>query len=193
MPQRSSTPHPVRVFAGLASAAVSLCLLGCNPFLGNYSGERWPEVAAARVVMDPPSPETARWIGRSDFTTTGHYGDAAALEAARRVGADLVEWHDRDLGATLSWTSEPAAIGGWRGSAFGFGPDRAWADPVVDMPVPIVEQEDRYQARFYRSKSLGGEPRPGAGGLPASSPPSMVPPLAASSSSPPSRSVDEGR
>jgi len=193
MPPRPSTPHPVRIFAGLASVASLFCLLGCNPFLGSYSGERWPEVAAARVVMDPPSPETARWIGRSDFTTTGHYGDAAALEAARRIGADLVEWHDRDLGATLSWTSEPTAIGGWRGSAFGYGPDRAWADPVVDVPVPIVEQEDRYQARFYRSKSLGGEPLPSAGGPPVSSPPSMVPPIAASSSSSPPRPVVEGR
>lgn len=160
---------PLRQFASrlpgrstvLFAAACLPCLTACNPFLGNYSGERWPGVDSSRVVMETPSPGSARWIGRSDFTSTGHYGDAEALAAARTVGADLVEWRDRDLGSTLRWTTRPVAVEGWRGSAFGCGPYGPWGRTVAEVPVPVVEQAYRYQARFYRSNVLGGAPLDG--------------------------------
>lgn len=150
-----------------------LCSTGCNPFLTNYSGERWPPVKSAQVVMQPPSPEAARWIGRADFTTTGQFRDSEAIAAAEQVGADLVEWSDRDLGKTLQWTSQPVYVNNWQGNAFGWGPyGGGWGGTMASVPVPVIEEQYRYQARFYRSKSLGGEPVAGADGH---RPPASVP------------------
>lgn len=139
--------------------AASVSSTGCNPFLANYSGERWPPLTSAEVVMQPPSPDTARWIGRADFTSTGQFHDSDAIAAAEEVGANLVEWSDRDLGKTLQWTNEPVYVNTWQGNAFGWGPyGRGWGGTMTSVPVPVVEEQYRYQARFYRSKSLGGEP-----------------------------------
>ena len=149
----------MRTLARLPLLLVALFSTGCNPFLTNYSGERWPPVKSAMVVMQPPSPEAARWIGRADFTTTGQFRDSDAVAAAEQVGADLVEWSDRDLGKTLQWTNEPVYVNTWRGNCYGWGPyGGGWGGTMASVPVPVVEEQYRYQARFYRSKSLGGEP-----------------------------------
>lgn len=129
----------------MATAILPIAMVGCNPFLSNYSGEKWPPVAAASVVMQSPSPETVRWIGRADFTTTQVVGDADALAAARKVGADLVEWSDRDLGQTLEWTSVPVYT-------------NAWSGQMASVPLPVMREQYRYSARFFRSDSLGGAP-----------------------------------
>lgn len=144
----------------LAIAAVSFGLSGCNPFMSNYSGEKWPPVPAASVVMQAPSPQSARWIGHADFTTTQVVGDADAIAAAKQVGADLVEWSDRDLGQTLEWTSVPVYM-------------NAWSGQMVNAPVPVMREQYRYSARFFRSSSLGGAPT----SSPSSTPPHEVPPV----------------
>lgn len=144
----------------LALAALPLGLFGCNPFIANYSGERWPPVSSASVVMQPPSPQSARWIGHADFTTTQVVGDADAIAAAKQVGADLVEWSDRDLGQTLEWTSVPVYM-------------NAWSGQMVSAPVPVMREQYRYSARFFRSSGLGGAPT----SAPSSAPPHEVPPV----------------
>jgi hypothetical protein len=149
----------MRTIARLPLLLAVLFSTGCNPFLTNYSGERWTPVTSAEVVMQPPSPDAARWIGRADFTSTGQFHDSEAIAAAEQVGADLVEWSDRDLGKSLQWTNEPVYANTWRGNAFGWGPyGGGWGGTMASVPVPVVEEQYRYQARFYRSKSLGGEP-----------------------------------
>lgn len=165
----------MRTIARLPLLFAVLFSTGCNPFLTNYSGERWPPVKSAQVVMQPPSPEAARWIGRADFTSTGQFHDSEAIAAAEQVGADLVEWSDRDLGKTLQWTSQPVYVNTWRGNAYGWGPYGGWGGTMASVPVPVVEEQYRYQARFYRSKALGGEPVSNTDGH---APPPQVPPPA---------------
>ena len=142
-------------------------LVACNPFLSNYSGEKWPEVTSVDVVMKAPSPEKVRWIGRSDFTVTRQLHDSDAKAAAKQVGADFVEWSDRSAGNKLEWTSAPVA---WH----------AWSGNVAMVPLPVIKKEYRYQARFYRSISLGGQPIRKVSGDKA---PKSVPPVPASSKS----------
>ena len=129
----------------LGLPAVGLALVGCNPFINHYSGERYPPVKTAKVVMEPPSPDKVDWIGRADFTIDRKVGDAQAIAAAKRVGADIVEWSDADAGASLEWTSAPVSMNAWKGE-------------VGMIPLPVIKKQTRYQARFYRSESLGGEP-----------------------------------
>jgi hypothetical protein len=150
----------LRTLTSAALAVLPLAMLGCNPFLTNYSGEKWPPVSSAAVVMQAPSPQEARWIGRADFTTTQVVGDADAITAAKQVGADLVEWSDKDLGQTLEWTSVPVYMNAWNGQ-------------MVDAPVPVMREQYRYSARFFRSDSLGGTPRssPAGGETPREVPP----------------------
>lgn len=125
--------------------ATGLILGGCNPFINHYSGEHYLPVKTAKVVMEPPSPDTVKWIGRSDFTIERQVGDAQALAAAKKVGADIVEWSDSDAGNKLEWTSAPVSMNAWKGE-------------VGMIPLPVIKKQFRYQARFYRSDSLGGEP-----------------------------------
>jgi hypothetical protein len=66
-----------------------------------------------------------------------------AIAAAETVGADRVEWHDQNLGLRTQWTSSPVLWNRWDGQMF-------------NPAVPIERNERRYEARFYRSKSLGG-------------------------------------
>ena len=35
-------------------------LAACNPFVKNYSGEKWPAVKTATVVMTPPDPASGQ-------------------------------------------------------------------------------------------------------------------------------------
>jgi hypothetical protein len=120
-----------------------LMLAACNPFVTNYSGEKWPAVKTATVVMTPPDPASVEWIGRSDFTSTATLRDVQAIAAAKEVGADFVEWSDTGAGKKLQWTSEPISVNAWSGN-------------VGMIPLPVIRDEYRYQARFYRSKSLAG-------------------------------------
>ena len=115
----------------------------------------------ATVVMEPPSPEKVDWIGRADFTIDRKVGDAQAIAAAKQVGADIVEWSDADAGASLEWTSAPVSMNAWKGE-------------VGMIPLPVIKKQTRYQARFYRSESLGGEPIQNPKSQPM---PSKVPPV----------------
>ena len=138
-----------------------LALAACNPFLNHYSGESWPPVKSARVVMEPPNPNSVRWIGRSDFVSERKLGDPAATSAAKQVGANIVEWSDTDAGTKLDWTDVPFSINAWTGK-------------VGMIPLPVLHEQYRYQARFYRSDSLGGEPKEGSKHHPT---PKKVPPV----------------
>ena len=141
--------------------AALLMLGGCNPFINHYSGEHYPPVKSVQVVMKPPSPDDVKWIGRCDFTIERKVGDAQAIAAAKKVGADIVEWSDSDAGNKLEWTSAPVAWNAWKGE-------------VGMIPLPVIKKEIRYQARFYRSDSLGGAPIKNAKDQPM---PEKVPPV----------------
>lgn len=132
----------------LRSLLVALALLplaACtNPFLASYEGEKWPAVTAVELLDKPPSPETARWIGHSNFDSFDTLTDAQAIAAARQVGADLVEWKDESLGEKVRWSSSPVLTNQWDGNMF-------------NAPMANRQQEFRYEARFFRSKAIGGQ------------------------------------
>lgn len=120
-------------------------LAGCaNRFLQNYAGERWPQTREARVVDAAPAPNGVRWIGYSEFDAFDVLDDAAAIAAAKAVGADLVEWDDHSIGDRVKWSSSPVLTNQWDGRMF-------------NPPEPMRATEYRYEARFYRSDALGGE------------------------------------
>lgn len=125
-------------------AALPLLAACSNPFLEHYQGERWPATRAAEVVLGPPPSSDVRWIGHSTFDSFDPATSAQAIAAAEAVGADKVEWHDENLGLQKQWTSSPVLWNQWDGQMF-------------NPAVPIERNEKRYDARFYRSKSLGGE------------------------------------
>jgi hypothetical protein len=139
----------------LASLASTTLLAACsNPFLEHYQGERWPKTSSAEVVLETPSASEVRWIGHSNFDSFDAVTSSQAVAAAETVGADRVEWHDQNLGLRKQWTSSPVLWNQWDGQMF-------------NPAVPIERNERRFEARFYRSKSLGGraisgEPEPSA-------------------------------
>ena len=149
------------VLLRVAGLLLPLSLAACNPFLANYSGEKMPKVKTVQVVMTAPDPDSVRWIGRSDFTSTRELKDQQAINAAKQVGADIVEWSDKDAGTKLEWTSAPVSYNAWTGN-------------VGSIPLPVVRSQFRYQARFYRSKSLGD---PGDVNWHKNVPPNKVPPV----------------
>lgn len=125
-------------------ACVAICAAGCaNPFLANYAGERWPRTREAAVVERAPAPDHVRWIGHSEFDAFEVLDDAAAIAAARAVGADLVEWDDHSIGDRVKWSSSPVLTNQWDGRMF-------------NPATPVRQTEYRYEARFYRSDALGG-------------------------------------
>ncbi|MGA0286330.1 MAG: hypothetical protein ACO3YY_09360 [Phycisphaerales bacterium] len=128
----------------IANTVVSAGLLGCsNPFASHYVGERWPATSTARVLEQAPSPDGVRWIGHSEFDSFDVLTDAEAITAARQVGADLVEWDDHSIGDRVKWSSSPVLWNQWDGKMF-------------NQPEAMRQTEYRYEARFYRSDSLGG-------------------------------------
>lgn len=156
----TSSQHGL-IFLRVMLLLFPLSLAACNPFLVNYSGEKLPKVKTVQVVMTAPDPDSVRWIGRSDFTSTRELKDAQAISAAKQVGADIVEWSDKDAGTKLEWTSAPVSYNAWTGN-------------VASIPLPVVRSQFRYQARFYRSKSLGD---PGDVNWQKNVPPGSVPPV----------------
>jgi len=136
----------MRSLCFLTLAILALAAPCCsNPFLGSYVGERFPPVGSAAVITQPPSPQTARWIGRADFSTDAVIEPSQAIAAARAVGADLVEWSDRDTGTMLQWSSNTVSVSNWTGQ-------------ISTAPMPVADTLFRCSARFYRSNSLGGSP-----------------------------------
>lgn len=128
----------------LAPLASIVLLTACsNPFLEHYQGERWPKTSSAEVVLETPPASDVRWIGHSNFDSFDAVTSSQAVAAAETVGADRVEWHDQNLGLRTQWTSSPVLWNRWDGQMF-------------NPAVPIERNERRYEARFYRSKSLGG-------------------------------------
>ena len=149
--------------------ALLLPLLGActNPFLSNYVGERWPSVPAVELLDKPPAPETARWIGHSNFDSFDALTNQQAIAAARQVGADLVEWKDESLGEKVRWSSSPVLTNQWDGNMF-------------NAPMANRQQEFRYEARFFRSKAIGGQAISGVNPAPpADAPKQPVPDHAA--------------
>ena len=138
-----SAMQPIRI-ARRSMLAVTALLAGCaNPFLEHYQGERWPATRSAEIVLETPPSNEVRWIGHSTFDSFDAVSSAQAVAAAEAVGADRVEWHDQNLGLQKQWTSSPVLWNQWDGQMF-------------NPAVPIERNERRYDARFYRSNSLGG-------------------------------------
>lgn len=127
-------------------------LAGCvtNPFLAGYKGERLAPVPEARVVAEEPAPGTAREIGKSGFqSTSGRTADEAeALEAARTVGADLVQWSAKQLTREEWVESDPV----YERRASGRGQFASY------YPIPGTRERWRYSARFWRSVTSGTAP-----------------------------------
>ena len=124
-------------------------LAGCvtNPFLAGYKGERLEPVPAARVVTEEPAPGTAREIGTSGFqSTSGRTADESeAIEAARAVGADLVQWNAKQLTREEWVESDPV----YERRASGRGQFASY------YPIPGTRERWRYAARFWRSITSG--------------------------------------
>ena len=133
-------PRHLTMAAILGTALLGGCT---NPFAAHYVGERWPATSEARVVEQAPSPDGVRWIGHSEFDSFDMLTDAEAIAAARRVGADLVEWDDHSIGDRVKWSSSPVLWNQWDGKMF-------------NPPEAMRQTEYRYEARFYRSDDLGG-------------------------------------
>jgi hypothetical protein len=137
-------------------------LAGCvtNPFLAGYTGERLDPVPAARVVTEEPAPGTAREIGKSGFqSTSGRTADESeAVEAARAVGADLVQWNAKQLTREEWVESDPV----YERRASGRGQFGSY------YPIPGTRERWRYTARFWRSvTSTAPGPAPDSPGMPA--------------------------
>ena len=136
--------HPA-VFRASCLALTLPFLAGCvtNPFLAGYKGERLEPVPAARVVTEEPAPGTAREIGTSGFqSTSGRTADESeAIEAARAVGADLVQWNAKQLTREEWVESDPV----YERRASGRGQFGSY------YPIPGTRERWRYTARFWRS------------------------------------------
>jgi hypothetical protein len=127
-------------------------LAGCvtNPFLAGYKGERLGPVPVARVIAEEPAPGTAREIGKSGFqSTSGRTADEAeAIEAARTVGADLVQWSAKQLTREEWVESDPV----YERRASGRGQFASY------YPIPGTRERWRYTARFWRSVTSAPDP-----------------------------------
>ncbi len=146
-------------------------LAGCvtNPFLAGYKGERLEPVPAARVVTEEPAPGTARQIGTSGFqSTSGRTADESeAIEAARTVGADLVQWNAKQLTREEWVESDPV----YERRASGRGQFASY------YPIPGTRERWRYTARFWRSvTSPGAAPEPASAPAPVPGPAPAEPP-----------------
>jgi hypothetical protein len=133
-------------FGVLAFVFPVVFLTGCtaNPFLMNYRGDRMTPVLEAQVVQAAPATGTATEIGSSAFlASTPQAGDAEALEAAREVGAELVQWSCVNAGAVEGTEMDPV----YQRRAQNRGNFGTYA------PIPGQRESWTYTARFWRTSS----------------------------------------
>ena len=91
----------MKTFLAVCSlAALSSC---ANPFLENYSGQRFPATEQAVILMEAPEDQSP--IGRSAFIATQVLGDDEARAAAQEVGATAVVWSKSYLNSTTDLTT----------------------------------------------------------------------------------------
>ncbi len=119
-------------------ASVALVLCGCtNEFLTSYKGERFAATRSPETVTSKPA--NSGLIGSSNFVSGGGFGSPEALDAARAVGADSVQW-SRGLDAR----DRAAGAGVVQASLSPTGPVSSWA------PVQPGGFLYRYVARYYK-------------------------------------------
>lgn len=125
--------------------SLAMLLAGCaNPYVTHYKGTRFPQTNSAKRVMTPPESSAADLIGTSSFSSTVAPGDDAAISAAEKVGATMVQWDSSFQGTSTALELEPI-----------YGPytsGAAWAEggSLIDVEHPVEEKWYRYHARFYR-------------------------------------------
>lgn len=116
----------------------AVALTGCtNEFLASYKGERFASTLSPSVVTSKPA--NCGLIGTSNFVSAGGFGAPEALDAARAVGAESVQWS-----RGLDSRDGAAGAGVVQASLSPTGPVSSWA-PV--QPGGLLY---RYVARYYR-------------------------------------------
>ncbi len=117
----------------------TVCIGGCsNEFLATYQGERFAATASPLVVSTRPA--NSGLIGSSNFVSASGFGEPEAINAAREVGADFVQWS-----RGLDTRDATAGAGVVKSSLSPTGPVSSWA-PV--QPGGFVY---RYVARYYKT------------------------------------------
>ena len=132
--------HTVRI-ALLSAAAIALA--GCNPFLENYRGEKFPHNATASALKEKP--ESAKKIGESLFYSVDDYSNEQAVSAAKDVGADFVVWEKKEAESQTDWMPQPMAIRTGTGTT--------GTVTTVNVPVPTTQMWYEYLASYYRKDS----------------------------------------
>jgi hypothetical protein len=171
--------------AALATALATAAALagGCNAFLESYTGRRFAPTTQAEVVAQAPPESQAQLIGESAFVTTDQFqGDGQALEAARAVGAQMVQWDRAWAGQQTRLETMPIYQRGVANTG----------TFVTYVYLPESKSMWRYFARYWRLRAPGDAPTPGdapappapAGDAPAPPAAGVAPPAGASASSP---------
>lgn len=121
-------------------SAVTAALAGCNPFLENYNGQKFPHNSAAQALIVEPTGATK--IGESKFYSIDDYSNDQAISAAENVGADFVIWDKKNAGEQTDWVPQPMVTSA--------GP---MTTTTVNVPVPVTRMWYEYVASFYRKDS----------------------------------------
>ena len=117
-------------------------LAGCsNPFSDNYNGETFQKTRFAVAALKPPA--DGEKIGRSEFTTdTADWGQSDAIEAAKKVGANVVVWHRKEAGERPEIEQETVYS----------GTTASGATNTIQIPVRVKKMFYTYTAEFYRTQ-----------------------------------------
>lgn len=117
-------------------------LAGCtNPFSENYNGETFHKTRFAQATLQPPP--GAEKIGHSRFTTdTADWGQSDAIDAAKKVGANVVVWHRKEAGERPEIEQETIYS----------GTTSSGATNTIQIPVRVKKMFYTYTAEFYRTE-----------------------------------------
>ena len=118
-------------------SAVTAALAGCNPFLENYNGQKFPHNSTAQALIVEPTGATK--IGESKFYSIDDYSNDQAISAAENVGADFVIWDKKKSGERTDWVQQPILTGGAPTTAV-----------TTNIPVQVTRMWYEYDAKFYR-------------------------------------------
>jgi len=122
-----------------------------NPFLTSYQGLRCPPVNTAQIATQPPTDATL--LGTSDFVTEVAVGDVEAIQAAERVGANIVQWDRAFLRKDVVLARDEVL-----GDSGGDAPMPVEPATAGDSATAVEGTWYRIHARFWRSNALGGFP-----------------------------------
>jgi hypothetical protein len=140
-----------------------LCSCQSNPFLTNYSGEKFEPIEQASERPNNTTPSRSREIGKAHFISSSAQGSAEAVAAAAKVGADSVWWSKEYKNTTtgvgaIPWTTPATAT--VTGS---YGTSTVYYQRTTYIPYSYTHHWFEYKARFFRSYALDqpkAEPKP---------------------------------